>query len=159
MYFKTKISSETGEKFTKLIAKKEIAISAQKEVANKYGFESYRGAFWQVWGGFSSCMDFNEEPDPKLWKIIKHRRRTEYFPKKNSKEAKAIWREINEVPCVSILDLNECIGLVGDPFKSIGFSYNNSEYFGFTVGDSWGVEVPDDCEEILSSEYDELFKK
>ena len=156
MFYITKKESETGKKFTELLKKKEIAIQAQKEVSEKYGFETYRGAYWQVWGGFSSCLDFKETPDKKLWG--KGAEKGEYFPKKNSKAGKAIWNEINDMPCVSRFDLNECVGFDSAPFKKIGFAFNNDTYYGFTDSKDWNLKVPKDCEEVTESKYDELFK-
>jgi hypothetical protein len=156
MYYVTKKESETGKKFTELLKKKEIAIAAQKELSTKYGFETYRGAYWQAWGGFSSCLDFKETPDKKIWG--KGAEYKEFYPKKNSKVAKAVWQEFQDMPCVSTDELNACIGMERKSFKTIGFAFGSDEYYGFITSKKWGVIVPKDCEEVTETKYDEVFE-
>jgi hypothetical protein len=156
MYFITEKTSETGKKFQAISEQKKIAIKAQKELANKYNFSSYRKAYWCVFGGMSSCLNFSETPDSKIWK--KNISTSEYYPKKSTKEGKLIWQEIQDLPVVDIEDLNMCVGFDGAPFNTIGFADNNKKYFGFEVDIKWGVKIPKDCEEVLESKYNSLFK-
>lgn len=156
MYFITKKTSETGKKFQKISEQRKVAFNAQKELANKYGFNTWRSAYWVVFGGMSSCFNFKETPNPKIWG--KGSQNGEYYPKKNSKEGKAIWQEIQDLPNVGIDELNMCIGFDGAPFKTIGYAENNKEYFGFIVDEKWKVKIPKDCEEVTTSKYNGLFK-
>lgn len=156
MYFITKKDSETGKKFQVISEKKGIVLKAQKEFANKYGFTSWYQAYWCIFGGMSSCLDFKETPNSKIWRKVSNK--DEYYPKKNTKESKEIYNEISNLPRVSIDELNMCIDFKGAPFKNIGFAEDNDEYFGFKVDFNWNVKIPNDCEEITVSRYNELFK-
>ena len=157
MFYITKIDSGTGQKFTELLKQKKIAIQAQKDLSEKYGFESYRSAYWQVWGGFSSCLDFKETPDTKIWG--KGAQKGEFYPKKNSKVGKALCNEFNDMPCVSRDDLNKCVDENYDSFNKIGFAFSNDEYYGFITSKKWGMKIPLDCEEVTESKYDKLFDR
>jgi len=156
MYFKTKKDSETGKKFQEIVEKKENAFIAQLEFAEKHGFKSWRQAYWAVFGGISSCCDFIKEPDGKIWG--KSEAKNEFFPKKNTKEGKKIYEEIEKLPQVSIREINNCVGFKEKMSKTIGFAWTNDEYYGFVVGDNWDFIVPEDCEEITLSEYKKLFQ-
>lgn len=157
MFYITKQETETGKQFTKLLAKAEIAINCQKSISTKYGFKAYRGAFISIWGGLSSCLDFDKQLDKSVWG--KGVEKGEFFPKKSSKLGKEILKEIAAMPCVTISDLNHCIGYhEGPPFRRIGFSFNNDGVYGFTVGREWMVEIPDDCIEVTETEYHNLFE-
>lgn len=156
MFYITKKDSETGRKFTEVIISKDRAIKEQKAFAEKYGFRTFRAACWQAWGGISSCLDFKETPDKKIWG--KGLKKGEYYPRQNSKSGKDIYKEIENLHCVSIDVLNQCIGFDGAPFKQIGFASCNKQYFGFVVDKKWKIKVPKDCEEVLESKYDLLFQ-
>ena len=155
MFYITKKNTETGNKFTEIVKIKKKAFKDQKEFANKYGFETWRGGYWLVWGGISSCIDFKETPDKKIWG--KGAKKGEYLPKLNSKAGKAIQKEIENLEKVSIYDLNNCIGFEEKHQKTIGFASSNDEYFGFVTDKKWNVKIPSDCKEVLESKYDELF--
>ena len=156
MYFITERNSETGKKFQQVERKSEECFNAQKQLANKYKFHSWREGYWVVYGGMSSCLNFDETPDSKIWG--KGFGNGEYFPKKNSKIGKEINKEIEQLPKVTIDELNQCVGFNGAPFKTIGFSAKNDKFFGFSVGENWDFIPPTDCKEITTSEYRELFK-
>ncbi len=158
MYFITKKDSETGQKFQGIVEKHKIVHQARFEFCNKYGFDAYRQDAWAVYGGISSCGEFKETPDPKIWG--KGSGKGEFFPKANSKDGKIIRQEIENLPVVSRHELNMCVGYeAGAPFNVIGFAQSNPEYFGFTTGNEWGIKIPADCEEVMYSKYQELFKK
>ena len=156
MFYITERTSETGKKFAELITRKEIAFKEQKAFAKKYKFKTWRGAYWQVWGGISSCLDFKETPDKKVWG--KGAKIGEFFPKRNSKAGKEIYKEIDNLHCVSRNDLNQCVGFDGGLSYKIGFAFSNKKYFGFVTDKKWGIKIPKDCTEVLESKYDELFQ-
>lgn len=156
MFFITKKESETGKKFAEILKKKEVAEKEQIELSEKYGFKTYRAAYFSVWGGFSSCLDFKEAPDKKLWG--KGAKPNEYFPKKNSKVGKAIVQEFEDMTYVTTRELNSCIGYTEMTFNKIGFAFGNDEYFGFITSKEWGVKIPNDCEEVTETKYDKLFR-
>jgi|TARA_R110000751_G_scaffold278735_1_gene381061 hypothetical protein len=155
MYYIVEKTKETGLRFADIIKKKDVAFDETVEASKKHGFNQWRSAHWTVFGGVSSCF-FENEPDTKIWK--KNGGKGEYMPKRNTKVGKAISKELNELTAVSIKDLNMCIGFDGAPFKTIGFASNNKDYFGFVVDEEWNVKVPEDCKEVLTSEYREIFK-
>ena len=154
MYYITKKDSETGKKFQEIAKKRDIAHNEASALAEKYNIKQWRGAYWQVFGGMSSCI-FEEKPDTKLWG--KGAVDGEYFPKQNSKAGKAIYKEIDDLTCVERHELNACIGFEGG-LSTIGFSDRNKEYFGFEFDEEWKLEMPKDCEEVLTTRYNELFK-
>lgn len=154
MYFKTKKTSETGSNFTAMCEKKDESFKAAKALAKEVGMQSWRGGYWMAFGGMSSCI-FKEKPDSKIWG--KSQVEGEYYPKRNSKAGKAMYKRIEDLPTVSKGDLNACIGFKEPYFKTIGFSSSNDSYFGFEVGDDWNVKIPNDCVEITKTEYDKLF--
>ena len=155
MHYITKKTSETGKKFEKISIKRRLAHEDAKAFAEKYGFQQYRQANWVVFGGISSCIDFDETPDKKIWG--KGAVTGEFMPKRNSKIGKAIHQEIMYLTHVNNKQLNDCIGWSKCGFNTIGYAEDSDTYFGFSVKEEWKIDIPMDCEEILTSKYRELF--
>ena len=156
MYFITKKDSETGKKFQKIVDKFDICFEKQKELAEKYGFTSWRGERWVVAGGISSVVfPKGTTIDAKLWKQVKGK--DEYMPRMNTKQGKAVQADFDLAVTVSKSELNACIGW-DEEFSNIGFD-GNDKYFGFCVSEDCGVIIPKDCEEITTTAYWELFRK
>lgn len=155
MYYITPKNSDTGRKFQEIEAQGKIALEAQIKLAKKHGFNTWRSHVWAIFGGISSCRDFNETPDPKVWG--KGLLDGEYFPKQSSIKGKAIADEIDNLPKVFKDQLNACVGYE-DIRNSIGFAFSNDEYFGFTIAERWNHQVPADCEEVNSVKYYEIVK-
>lgn len=150
MYYKTRVDSETGKKFTELQNKKDLLHNQNKQLAEKYGFSQ-----WTVWsfGRDIATVLFDEEPDGKLW----HKNKDgSYRPSKKVKAGKEIDKEFKSVSRLEMEDHNYPVGLK-DPFKRIGFNLTRKDFYGFEVGDDWEFEPPTDCEEITSIEYKSLF--
>jgi hypothetical protein len=156
MYFITLKSSQTGQKFQEILDKIAFAKKSQKAFCEKYKCLKLRPDRFAVFGGVSSCAEFMYTPDPKIWK--KGLGPNEFFPRASSKIGKEILQEINEMPKISRDELNSCIGYEADMIETIGFAFSDIEYFGFSVGEDWKVEIPSDCEEITTSKYKELFQ-
>ena len=159
MYFITKKESETGKKFQKIVDKLKVCLEDQKALADKYGFISWRGAHWEVAGGISS-VTFHKcaTVDSKLWKLVKGK--TEYKPRLNTKEGKAVQADFDQATVITKGELNACIGWGESFFKNIGLEWNKDEYFCFKIEEDWtDVPIPADCTEITTSKYKELFKK
>lgn len=154
MYFITRKTSLTGEKFKKVSQLRDEAIDAQRAFCEKYKVDKFRGAVFYAWGGISSCV-FSSDPDKKIWKKIP-KRSGEYMPKKSSKVGKVIQVEIINLPKVNHQVINDCIGFDGELFTNIGFD-ESDDYFGFVAFDDWGVAPPDDCREVTFTEYKKLF--
>lgn len=152
MYFKTKQNSETGLKLAEIKKKANLAFKETKELAKEIGFSKWREGYWQAFGGIS-CVIFDSTPDSKIWK----KQEDGYMPKLNTKKGKAIQEKIDKITSVDYFELNECVGFNGGPFKHIGTSFNNDEFFAFSVGENWNFKAPKDCVEITVSEFKELF--
>nr|DAD67779.1 MAG TPA: hypothetical protein [Siphoviridae sp. ctjjE1] len=158
MYFITEKNSETGKKFQKIANKLNVCFENQKALAKKYGFTSWRGAYWVVAGGISSVMfPKGTTIDIKVWKEVK---KGEYMPRLNTKQGKAIQADLEQAITISKAELNACIGWDEGFSKHIGFCKANNEYFGFTIDDDWtDIIIPNDCTEITATKYRELFKE
>ena len=158
MYFITEKNSETGKKFQKIANKLNVCFENQKALAKKYGFTSWRGAYWVVAGGISSVMFTKGTTiDIKVWKEVK---KGEYMPRLNTKQGKAIQADLEQAITISKAELNACIGWDEGFSKHIGFCKANNEYFGFTIDDDWtDIIIPNDCTEITATKYRELFKE
>ena len=156
MYFITKKDSETGKKFQKIVDKFDICFENQKALANKYGFTSWRGAYWVIAGGISSVI-FPKDTivDTKVWKKVKDRK-NEYTPRLNTKQGKSVQADFEQAPTITKSELNACIDW-DEAFSNIGFDKGNDKYFGFCVGEDCNVVIPKDCEEITTTKYRELF--
>lgn len=156
MYFITEKTSETGQKFAVIAEKLKAVFKAQKEIANKYGFNKWRSGHWVVAGGFSSVI-FNDESkvDRAIWKQDKF---GEWMPKLNSVTGKEIAAAFKECPTVDSEDLNMCIGFNGAPFQTIGYSANSETHFGFIANREWKVKIPKDCKDVTETEYNKMFK-
>lgn len=156
MYLITKRDSETGKKFHQVERKIEKARKEQRMLAKKYGFQKYRQATWCVTGGFSSCLDFKETPDKKIWG--KGSEENEFFPKRNSNAGKRIYEEFQQMTLVSIKELNNCIGFEEAMFARIGFCHRHETHYGIVVDRKWNIEIPKDCEEVTESFYHNFLK-
>ena len=159
MYFITEKNSETGKKFQKIMDKLDVCRKDQKALADKYGFTSWRRAYWKAAGGISSVIfPKGATIDTKVWKQIKGK--DEYMPRLNIKQGKAIQADFDEAITVTKAELNACIGWDEGFSKSIGFDGDNDKYFGFTIDDDWtDIIIPNDCTEITATKYREFFKK
>jgi len=119
--------------------------------------KEWRAGYWIAIGGVSSMVFEDDYEVPKYFK--KGAQNGEFMPKKNMKEGKTIQKKIDSLINVSIHELNMCIGFDESMFKTIGYNSTNDEYFLFTIGEDWGIEVPIDCEEIATKEYNSLVKE
>ena len=151
MYFITEKNSETGKKFQKIMDKLDVCRKDQKALADKYGFTSWRRAYWKAAGGISSVIfPKGATIDTKVWKQIKGK--DEYMPRLNIKQGKAIQADFDEAITVTKAELNACIGWDEGFSKSIGFDGDNDKYFGFTIDDDWtDIIIPNDCTEITAT--------
>lgn len=155
MKYITKRSSETGKKFQEIENKAKLILLQDRKIAIEIGFTEWRGGYNCVYGGFSSLI-FKKTPNTKIFKKVYG---NEWMPKLNVKEGKEIKARLDSSLTVTKNDLNQCIGFDGAPFKTIGFAQNNKEYFGFVVDEDWDVKIPEDCEEVTVTRYNELFKR
>ena len=112
MYYITKKSTETGRKFQALSDQIQKSWDAHVAFSDKYKFKQWRGSSMYAFGDITACIEFEEEPDLRIWK--KGQWLNSFTPKKNTKEGKAIAKEIEDLPKVSKQNLNMCIGYNGD---------------------------------------------
>lgn len=160
MYFKTKKDSETGKKFAKIVEKlTTIVMPAVRDFAVKHNIKQIRQAHWVAYGGISAAV-FKENADKSGWKLRKGES-NEYFPSQKTAKGKEIYKELTALPVIEIEDLNSCVNFLDQaPFITIGFAYGNEDYFGFEASEKWKeFTPPEDCEEITTKEYKELFCK
>ena len=157
MYFITPKNSETSKKFQKIADKLDVCFENQKALAEKYGFAAWRGEYWVAAGGISSVV-FPEGTtvDTKVWREVRY---DEYMPRLNTKQGKAIQADFDQALTISKAELNACIGWKEGFSEHIGFCKNNNEYFGFIIeNDLTDIVIPNDCTEVTTSKYKELFK-
>lgn len=153
-YYKVDKTSEFGKKLNSILEKRYECYDAAKKLCDKYEFTKYREAYWCYFGGISACADFKETPDPKIWKKV---RRGEYMPKLNSIEGKAIQKEIEALPVIYRIDINELFGL--DIFAGIGLTFSHPKFIGlnFSTDSRFAPKIiPSDLVEITCSEYENL---
>jgi len=155
MKFKTLRTSETGKKFANVDAKMKECFEAAKALIDELGAKQWRGAYWVAAGGISSLFF------PKGFEIPSYYKKQDdgYSPKRSLKKGKEIHAKIKALPTVSIKELNACIGFDEKMFKTIGFNTANPAYYLFSVEEEWNCTIPDDCEEITTTEYNKLTKK
>ena len=158
MYFITKRDSETGKKFQVIEKIQDESWKAQVAMSEKYGYEQWRFAPPAFMGTITSCAGFKEGPNPKVWRKT-HYGKNEYYPSRASKAGLEIIKEFNAIPKASANDINMCIGFNEAPQKTIGVSFNNHEYFAFSADEDWNIILPDDCKEITTKEFKEMFGK
>lgn len=148
MYFKTLKTSETGKKIASVLKRKTEAENEAEKLVAEIGATKHADGYWAVFGGISR-VDFEEDPDSKLWK----REHDGWLPKRNTKKGKEIYNKIKALPVVNRFEVNEAVGFKGGPFKCIGLNWLHEYYYGFAVGDDWDFTPPEDCIEITVTEY------
>lgn len=156
IYFKTTPDTETGKKFRELELESEKCFQARKKFLKKYGVKEFRPHSLHPFGGVSSCC-FDNEPNPSLWRRL-YKGENEYLPNKKTKEGKAIFKELDELPTVTTYELNMCVGFDKMFFKRIGYSSIRGKLYGFSLNTDWGIKVSSDCTEITYTEYAKTFK-
>ncbi len=147
MYFKTKKTTETGKKFVAFQEELDRAHIAIKEVLGEFNAYQYTTIPFMLDTGISSVL-FDETPDFKYWKICDKG----YYPKKNTKKGREMAAKLSNTPLVSEDMLNACIGYKADGSYHIGYhERDDNYYFHHNMLEGW--ECPEDCEEIIYSEY------
>lgn len=152
MKFKTLRTSETGKKFESVEQRKNICFNKAKEIVEEVNADQWRGCAWTAFGGISALLFADGVQMPEYFKKDKFG----CMPKMNTTKGKELHVRIKELPTVSILDLNMCIGYNERMKRTIGCDFSNKEYILFAIGDDWNIEIPSDCEEITVSEYKAL---
>jgi hypothetical protein len=158
MRYITKKDSETGKKFLEVKKKMDEAQKAQRALALELGAKEWREGYFVRFGGISSLIFPDpEQVDKKVWKNV-NKVKDEWMPRLTNKVGRAIHERIDNLPVVTSLDLNKCIGF-NDKFKGIGVDFNNEEYISYITQPEWNAPVPEDCEEITYTRYNEMFGK
>lgn len=158
MYFITKRDSETGKKFQVVEKIYNESWDAQVAMSEKYGFKSWRFAPPAFMGTIVSCSGFSEKPNPKVWRKT-HYGDNEFYPSKASKIGLAIIKDFDAIPKVSANDINMCIGFKGGPQRTLGVCFKNTEYIAFSADEDWKIIIPNDCEEITVTQFNQMFNK
>lgn len=156
MYYITKKDSDTGKKFMDIVDKIKEASNAAKEEAIRLGAEKFTTDSWHLAGGLTGIILPNR-PDNKdliLRKSVKVKNL--YVPNRKSKSGRELETKWQQLPVVGKNELNNIINH-DDPFSNIGFNYNHPEYIAFSIMEEWNVTTPDDCEEVTTTKYKEMF--
>lgn len=154
MKFKTLRTSITGQKLALIEAELRTCKEAQLALSKELGFATWYADRFAAAGGIEAVLFKDGADIPKHWIS----RDSAYYPDKRYKEGKRIQALFDNLPTVSRHELNSCIGY-DSVWNQLGFSYGNPTYFGFFLDEKWAVVVPDDCDEILTSEWKGLFGK
>lgn len=159
MYYITKKDSETGKKLQEVINKIKEANSAAKEAAKGLGAnEEIIRDGWFLAGGIKGVVLPNGTNNPALRLDTKSINRDVYVPNLKRKEGKELKVRLSKLPVVDKSELNEVVGF-DNPFSNIGYNYGNDDYFAFSILEDWNINMPDDCEEITTNRYKEMFKQ
>lgn len=153
MYFITKRTSETGKKFAEVEAKAKQSHQDIVKLGEELGFDEWRE--WNnVFRGNIAEIIFKIPPDERVYKKVD----SGWMPRLNTKKGKEIQAKIDAVTKVHRSEVNNCIGFQGR-WKTIGWVWSDKEYYGFSVDETWKVEIPSDCEEVTASRYKALSEK
>lgn len=154
MFFITKRYSETGLKFQKLDDKRKSMYLMMDNLQEEVRADNYYTSSNHAFGAIISFV-FEKEPDLKIWKYSK--KDNDYTPKVSSKEGKIIKEKMKLIEFISKKELNSCITDKLLFAKTIGFNWSNKDFFGITIREEWGIEMPNDCEEVTTTKYNEMF--
>lgn len=151
-----KKSSATGKKIANIFTRADEAWEQEKKIVSSFGAEQFSRRSDCMGGGITS-LRFEEVPDMRVWK--EHGQyHNHYSPRRNTKKGMEIQDMFDAVPMVKRFDLDEVLGN-NDPFRSMGFIRGSGEYFGFTIGDDWNIDLPDDAKEVTVAEYKKIFSQ
>lgn len=155
MYFKVHKESETGIKIQKIIDKKQACFDAAKQLVKELGAVRWRpSADWSnILGGISQ-VEFEEEPDPKVWKKEKGCY-MEFSPRLTDKEGKKIQKKFNSLPVVKRKEYISIFGMT-DITKTPGLIEGHGQFFFISFGLDLEYDMPEDVEEITGSQFKRL---
>lgn len=152
MKFKTKRTSETGKKFLELEKELRAAKEATLQFIDEIGAEAYRPGYFSLQGGIGEIYF------PKGYEIPKYFKKSRwdgYVPNLKYKQGKILQAKINKLPTVRWDKANACIGYEAID-SHIGYSFQHPDYILYTTKEKWNCPTPDDCEEITTTEFNEL---
>lgn len=152
MYYKTKITSETGQKIKAVWDRRNEVYYLEIALAKAIGFEQW--SHWQCCLiGDISFVHFpgNFEIDTKVWKKFTDVKNA-WCPRLNTKVGKAMQKRFDDIPTIPAEELGKAVGF-DDKFKHPGFLLGRKDFYYFNMEDNWKYTCPEDCKEILASEY------
>lgn len=157
MKYITPVVSNTGKKFVEVHKRFAECDRAAKKLAKELCVKEWHPSRWRICGGMLAVkFNDNHQPDMKVWK--KFPDSYGFFqPRLTSKEGKVIEKRMDDLPTVTNLEVNTCVGFAGDPFKNIGFNLNSKKFVGIDVEEKWGIKMPKDCKEITVTEWNKIF--
>ena len=167
MYYITKKDSATGKKFAKIFKKIEHANAEAMKIVNELGATKYRpngNPFIAHGGIYSIVLDTPPNNTSILIRLLGDLE-NEYVPNTRTKKGKLLKQRMRNLPIVEIDEINQCIGIetidnTSGKFRSIGFAFNDKcQYYGFSVKEEWNIKVPNDCEEVTTKSYINLFSE
>lgn len=158
MYFKIHKESKTGIEIQKIADKKQACFEAAKQLVKELGAVRWRpSSDWSnILGGISQ-VEFEEEPDPKVWKKEKGSY-MEFSPRLTDKEGKNIQKKFNRLPVVKRKEYISIFGMT-DITQTPSLIEGHDQYFFIAFGLDLKYIMPEDVEEIKGSEFKELTEK
>lgn len=156
MYYITKKDSETGKKFQELLDTMRQYRQHAFKIAERFGTTKIVRPGFSIDGGVFAVVEPTIIDDKLIRPLKKFKVKNSYVPNTRTKKGKELQKELDELPVVMTHDLNAVIGW-DEAFSNIGYDYNNPEYFAFSVKESWNIKMPEDCTEITTAQYKEMF--
>lgn len=155
--------SETGKKFLELRDRIKLVSEEADKEAKKFGTDEYYSHRWAIEGGIEAIVLNNGTlPDGTIPEGLRQSKDFNsdnvFVPNLKTKKGKEIKKRWDSLPNVSKIELNIIVNHKETMFSNVGYNFNNEEYVGFIVGEKWNVKVPEDCEEITVTKWNELFK-
>lgn len=164
-YYKTNYNSETGKKFQVLFEKIREGQRRRAEFRDKYKATNYLSRE-ETWGIGCSLIGLKfgiEPPDSKQFRKTYGEGYEYWVPNKRTKLGKKIQEEMEQTKnSIPYKEVNACIGWDATMAR-IGIVWNENEV-AFKIPslkgglgiDSEPETIPDDCVEILASEYERI---
>ncbi len=161
MHFKTLKTSETGKKLQHLEDRLTNAMALSKYMIMQLKADGWKNASLCYSGGISEI----EYKDPKaVPNYMKELSTGNYMPNMESVEGRKVQSLIDELPTVTIREMNTAVGIDGKSLISAAFYFSNKKYYLWTIYakavDTKMAEVhlPKDCDLIKKEEYSKLMK-
>lgn len=154
MYYKTPINSETGKKFQALMVKRNVVNETINSFLIKIGATNYYYSERMVAGELEAV---DTVTNAEGWRLIKSGNlRGKWKPDGKSKAGRVLEEEIRMLPSIKRKELDACVGF-NSIFNHIGFLVEPiGDHFYFSVVSNkyeHDYTAPDDCIEIVESEY------
>lgn len=154
-YYKTSKKSETGLKIKAIFDRADEFDKQVDRLREKYGFKGvWKNEFYI---SSLSAVNFDEEPDMKIWKKVKGT--DGYYPRVKCKD-KELQKDFEDLNSTRVRrdEIDKAIGGSGFPHNA-GFYPSSHDIYMFMIRDEYKYNIPEDCQEITNIEFSELRKE